>query len=153
MTFAPFFHVGILVEDIDAAAERFHETLGLTFRPAVTARLERFADPEPRLLEPRFTYSFEGPPYLELVQMTDSALHAPALGEGLHHLGIWLPDSRRGIADLERRGLRREASIQRPDGTAQVWFNDPADLHGTRVEFLDEEGRTGWEAQYGAGAG
>ena len=150
MTIAPHFHVGILVEDLDEATRRFSTVLGITFRSPVTAHLEYFADPVPRPLDPRFTYSYEGPPYLELVEMTDSSLHSPHQGEGLHHIGVWLPDPKRAIAEMERQGVRREASIQNPDGSTLVWFNDGASLHGTRIEFIDEGMRLEWEGTYGA---
>lgn len=150
MTFIPYFHVGILVPDIEEAMARFSEVLGLSFRRPVTAQIDHFADPTPREFEATFTYSYEGPPYFELIEMADSLLHSPSNGEGLHHVGIWSPNLQAAIPEFEAAGLGHEASILGPRGEPLVWFNKAADLHGTRIEFLDDGGmRATWDEQFG----
>ena len=59
--YVPFFHVGILVRDIDRAAEDFSAILGLQFEPVRTA-------PVVTGETNRFCYSLQGPPYLGLVE-------------------------------------------------------------------------------------
>jgi catechol 2,3-dioxygenase-like lactoylglutathione lyase family enzyme len=113
--YVPFFHVGILVRDIDQAAEDFKALLGLRFEPVRAAPMVTGE-------VGRFRYSLEGPPYLELVQMTGSGLLAPAHGEGLHHIAFSEPDvpgrcaAFGGEADTVVQGGRR----------------GPGDLHAAR---------------------
>ena len=75
--YAPFFHVGALVRDIDQAAADFAEILGLRFEPVRSAPLVSGE-------VMRFCYSLQGPPYLELVQMAETSV------------GLWAPSRARG---------------------------------------------------------
>ena len=61
--YVPFFHVGVLVRDIEQAAVDFGKLLGLRFEPVRTAPL---VTGEPM----RFCYSLPGPPFIELVDKT-----------------------------------------------------------------------------------
>jgi hypothetical protein len=63
----PFFHLGILVRDIDQAARDFSALLGLRFEPVRAA-------PVVTGEVMRFRYSLDGPPFLELVQMAGSGI-------------------------------------------------------------------------------
>ena len=85
--YVPFFHVGVLVRDIDQAAEDFGQTLGLRFEPVRSAPLVTGETM-------RFCYSLAGPPYLELVQMaaTSLGIWGPEQAEGLHHIAFADPD-------------------------------------------------------------
>ena len=75
--YVPFFHVGVLVRDIEQAAVDFGELLGLRFEPVRSAPL---VTGEPM----RFRYSLAGPPFIELVQMADTSLGigAPSRARG-----------------------------------------------------------------------
>ena len=61
--YEPHFHVGILVKDIEAAAADFIALLGVEFEP-VHAQQVGTGDTV------RLCYSLQGPPYLELMEMT-----------------------------------------------------------------------------------
>jgi catechol 2,3-dioxygenase-like lactoylglutathione lyase family enzyme len=127
--YAPFFHVGALVRDIDQAAADFAEILGLRFEPVRSAPLVSGE-------VMRFCYSLQGPPYLELVQMAETSvgLWGPEQGEGLHHIAFADPDvpgrcaTFGGQADTVVRGGE--------GGPARVIFTRPEALHGIRVEYL-----------------
>jgi catechol 2,3-dioxygenase-like lactoylglutathione lyase family enzyme len=125
--YVPFFHVGILVRDIDQAAEDFEALLGLRFEPVraapmVTGEMSRFR------------YSLQGPPYIELVQMTGSGLLAPAHGEGLHHIAFSEPDVPGRCAAF---GGEADTVVQGEGGVARVIFTRPGALHGIRAEYLE----------------
>ena len=51
---------------------------------------------------------------------------------------------RREVPPVEK-GLTVEARVQLDDGTLLTAFNDPNDLHGVRVEFIDDRDRTRME--------
>ena len=124
--YVPFFHVGILVRDIDRAAEDFSALLGLRFEPVrsapvVTGQMNRFC------------YSLQGPPYLELCQMS-SGIWGPEHGEGLHHIAFAEPDVPGRCAVF---GDGADPIVLGEAGAARVIFTRPEVLHGVRAEYLE----------------
>jgi catechol 2,3-dioxygenase-like lactoylglutathione lyase family enzyme len=127
--YVPFFHVGVLVRDIDQAAEDFGQTLGLRFEPVRSAPLVTGETM-------RFCYSLAGPPYLELVQMADTSLGiwGPDQGEGLHHIAFADPDVPGSCAAF---GGQADTVVGGgAGGSPRVIFTRPEALHGIRVEYL-----------------
>lgn len=125
--YKPFFHVGILVPNVEAAAADFSARLGLEFEPTRTGQV---ASGE----EMRYRYSLQGPPYLELVEMTGEGIWAPE-GAGLHHIAFAEPDIERRCAIFD--DLADEV-VPGEDGTPRVVFTRPEALHGVRVEYLTD---------------
>jgi catechol 2,3-dioxygenase-like lactoylglutathione lyase family enzyme len=128
-TYVPFFHVGVLVRDIDQAAEDFGALLGLRFEPVRSAPLVTG-----EIM--RFRYSLAGPPYLELVQMADTSLGiwGPDVGEGLHHIAFADPDVPGSCAAF---GGQADTVVGGGEGgSPRVIFTRPEALHGIRVEYL-----------------
>jgi hypothetical protein len=123
-----FFHVGILVRDVEAARGDFAARLGVEFEPVHSQQL---ATGETT----RFCYSLQGPPYLELVEMTGTGSWSPEQPEGFHHIGVPDPDmpgrcaAFSGQFDLIAPG---------PDAASPlVVLTAPEALHGVRVEYFD----------------
>jgi len=139
MTASPFYHFGILVEDLDAAIERFADLFGLTFNDPATFRLNRLADPEEHRLDVRVAYSRQGPPYLEIIEATGDGLYAPSQGLGFHHVGLWDPaiDTNRETY-LSEKALRSEARVITSAGGTFAWCSQPSSACGIRFEFVDE---------------
>lgn len=134
---APYFHVGILVGDLEAAMERFSRVLGLRFGPV--SDTQTAVESETTSVEHiRATYSLDGPPFLELIAGSGDGLFSLRNGEGLHHLGIWWPS---GFDDYNRRPVGRDlSSLQRictVSSEPSIWLTAPERLHGVRLEFLD----------------
>lgn len=125
--YVPFFHVGILVRDIDSAARDFSAVLGLEFEPTRTAPV---ATGEMM----SFRYSLQGPPYLELVQMAGSGIWTPEQGEGLHHIAFADPDLPGRCAAFDGQA---DTVVPGEGGTPRVIFTRPEALHGIRVEYLE----------------
>jgi len=122
-----FFHVGILVRDVEAARADFTARLGLEFEPVHS---QQIATGETT----RFCYSLQGPPYLELVEMTGAGSWSPDQPEGFHHLGLSDPDVPGRCAAL---GPGAELIAPGPDGSPLVALTPPEALHGVRVEYFD----------------
>jgi len=108
--YVPFFHVGILVRDIDQAAEDLEALLGLQFEPVRAAPMVS-GDIG------RFRYSLQGPPYLELVQIAFSEPDVPSRCAAF--------------------GGEADAVVQGEGGVARVIFTRPGALHGIRAEYLE----------------
>jgi len=124
--YEPHFHVGILVKDIEAAAADFTALLGVEFEP-VHAQQVGTGDTV------RLCYSLQGPPYLELMEMTGSGVWSPGQGEGLHHIGVSDPSVSGRCAAFGEVDMISPGG----DGSPLVAMTRPGALHGVRVEYLD----------------
>jgi catechol 2,3-dioxygenase-like lactoylglutathione lyase family enzyme len=145
MTGTPHSHVGFLVENLEAAMARFTEVLGVTFNEPREVYFDHLHDPEPRQTMIRIAFSKEGPPHYELIEGDRAGMYALDAGEGIHHVGVWEPDAEHRMEALMARGVAVEARVMLSDGSLLTWFNDPADLHGVRVEFVDDADRPTFE--------
>jgi hypothetical protein len=125
--YVPFFHVGILVRDIEIAAGDFSAVLGLEFEPVRTA-------PVVSGEMMRFRYSLQGPPYLEIVEMAGSGIWAPDRGEGLHHIAFADPDVRGRCTAFDGRA---DTVVRGEGDSVRVIFTRPEALHGIRAEYLE----------------
>ena len=135
----PFFHVGILVADIDAAIARFSDTLGLAFAPVMDAPVQLRGADETVDLTMKATYSREGPPHIELIQgQHEDGIFSLSGGERIHHLGCWAPSLDAGEAVCLPTLYAVHQVPGQPPG---MLLTDPAALHGVVMEFLDEAGR------------
>jgi catechol 2,3-dioxygenase-like lactoylglutathione lyase family enzyme len=128
--YQPFFHVGILVRDIEAAAADFGARLGVRFEPVRSGSVVSGETC-------RFAYSVQGPPYIELVEMTGTGTWDPAQGEGLHHIGFADPDVPGRCAIFDGAA---DPVIQGDGGLLRVIFTRPSALHGVRCEYLESAG-------------
>lgn len=125
--YEPYFHVGILVRDIEAARADFGALLGVEFEPVSGTQV---ATGEMT----RFCYSLQGSPYLELMEMTGTGNWSPELGEGVHHLGLSDPSVPGRCAAF---GDRTDLISAAEDGTPRVVLTRPEALHGVRIEYFD----------------
>jgi catechol 2,3-dioxygenase-like lactoylglutathione lyase family enzyme len=125
--YVPFFHVGILVRDVEAARADFTAMLGLEFEPVHSRQI---ATGETT----RFCYSLPGPPYLELVEMTGAGSWSPEQPEGFHHIGVSDPGVPVRCAAF---GLGVELIAPGADGSPLVALTPPQALHGVRVEYFN----------------
>ena len=124
-----YFHIGILVKDVEAARADFTASLGVEFEPVHS---QQIATGETT----RFCYSLQGPPYLELVEMTGTGSWSPEQPEGFHHIGLSDPDMPARCAAF---GAWGGADRTRADGSPLVALTPPEALHGVRVEYFDAE--------------
>jgi catechol 2,3-dioxygenase-like lactoylglutathione lyase family enzyme len=143
-----FFHLGLLVEDIEAAMARFSETLGLTFTAPTRTRVDHLVEDGlgTRSVDITVAYSQEGPPYYELIESHPDGLYGRQHGEGFHHLGFWEPRPDDRLRQLtEVHGLRWEASQRTDSGATVVTYCYPDEMHGIRLELVDEARRPAME--------
>ena len=122
-----YFHIGILVKDVEAARADFTARLGVQFEPVHS---QQIATGETS----RFCYSLQGPPYLELVEMSGTGSWSPDQPEGFHHIGLSDPDVPARCAAF---GDRVDLIAPSADGSPLVALTPPEALHGVRVEYFD----------------
>ena len=109
-------HVGVAVEDLDAAVELYQRVFGaeLTHRASnedLTAAFLRAGEAELELLQP-------------LRDDTPVGKFLAKRGPGIHHIAVAVPDIDRAMADARAQGLEMIDEAPR------------IGLHGTRIAFI-----------------
>src|ERR1700761_4262833 len=79
-----FFHVGVIVEDIDAAIEELSRALGLEFNEPHEST---YGDSHIKVC-----YSLQGPPFLELIQGEPGSMWSTTGGPHADHVGYFVDD-------------------------------------------------------------
>ncbi|HEY4224338.1 MAG TPA: VOC family protein [Pseudolysinimonas sp.] len=132
-------HVGILVPDLEEAIERWSAATGYTFSPIARYRTPRYSDHSdatPHFHDARMSFSRQGPPQIELLEVTGSGTHGPEQ-LGIHHLGFrGIDDPAQRLAELEVLGLRSDGLSLDEQGRLLLCFTDKRDLDGIRLELI-----------------
>ncbi len=138
-----FGHVGIAVDDLEAARDGLARVLGLAFGPVEQVEAQQVR------------VCFAAAAGIELVQATSE--HNPALpimphpiasflgrhGQGLHHLSFAVPDVAAAIETLHARGVRTLTDEPQPGAHgARVVFLHPDDCEGILIELCEESDAT-----------
>lgn len=128
----PFHHVGILVEDLDEASEEFGRLLGITFGEPREVVLEASDGNDYPVF---FTYSVQGPPFIELIVAMEHGPWSRALGLGVHHIGFERIDLEPTLTRLETLS-DDPATVFRRLGELRAAYLDPTLAANVRVELM-----------------
>jgi catechol 2,3-dioxygenase-like lactoylglutathione lyase family enzyme len=128
-----YFHVGIIVSDLDEAQEVLGRQLGLDW----------WDEPNQNVYDGsvlRVCYSLGEPPFVELVQGVPGGGWEPSAAPRIDHLGYWSDDLENDRDDLVARGMPVDI-----DGLAHGtrFTYHRADNGGFRVELVDVVYREG----------
>jgi hypothetical protein len=129
----PFYQVGAVVPDLDAAREELSAALGLVW-----------SEPRDFAIGPwsvRVCFAKDGPPWLELLEGSPGSPWDPAGGARLDHVGSWTDDLGGESDRLAAEGAAIELDA-RPYGATAIYHRLP--LSGLRVELLGLAGRDGF---------
>jgi hypothetical protein len=146
------FHLGVVVPDLDAAAQELGVLLNLTWTDVVETPVRQ---QRPHGLEEyvmRVVYSTGVAPHLEVIEAIPDSLFAldPARNR-LHHFGIWIDDLEAESARLHALGMPRISTLLRDDGGPPlIAFHARPD--GERLELCDASLRPGFSAWISGGA-
>jgi catechol 2,3-dioxygenase-like lactoylglutathione lyase family enzyme len=141
-----FSHVGILVEKLEEAMERFTASLGVRFVGPIERSSSRMIDAAGNdVTKPfRLAYGETGPPHYELIELQHDHYYSRAHGEGFHHLGWWADDIARAVEELRAQGIEPELTLRRANGEPTAVYFAPGALHNLRVELVDGRLREGF---------
>ena len=125
-------HLGVVVDDLQAAASTWGETLGFT----LTGEEEL---PE-RGLAVRFVDT--GGNRVELIAATREDSEVSGFlnkrGEGLHHVCVRVDDIEAALAGMKQRGARLINETPQPGaGGSRVAFLHPKGTHGVLLELVE----------------
>jgi catechol 2,3-dioxygenase-like lactoylglutathione lyase family enzyme len=131
-------HIGILVPNLEQAIERWSAVTGYTFSPIARYRTDHWSDssnPTPHHHDARISFSKEGPPQIELMEVTGSGAHG-ASQLGFHHLAIRGLAAEAKLAELGDLGIRSDGRSIDADGRLLLFFTQKHDLDGIRIEYI-----------------
>jgi hypothetical protein len=140
------FHLGRVVEDLDAAMSTIGANLAISWAPVQERTIAVLtAGGEARDEPLRFTYSVDGPPHIELIEAGAGSLWQPTPDGGLHHVGIFAEH----VAVAPGPGMELEFGGREGRGVAGfAYYSSPG---GIRVELVDARRRASFAAWF-AGA-
>lgn len=128
----PFFQVGLLVKDLDAARDELGRAVGLEWGETLVREAGEWSM--------RTCFSLQGPPYVELIEGPPGSPWDPGELPHIDHIGFWALDIPLAKERLEREGLELEI-----DGSA-LGSAVPFSYHrsraaGVRIELIDDSAR------------
>lgn len=127
-------HVGIVVNDLDAALATYCDQWGFHL-------VQRVAVPDQHV---EAAFLDAGNSAVELIMPTDSesgtARFLKNRGEGVHHLCFEVDDIEEALATVRSQGLRLVDETPRQGIHGLVAFVHPKASHGTLIELLQRSG-------------
>ena len=147
-------HIGILVADLEQGIKRWGDATGYRFSPITRYKTDRYVDrtnPAPHHHETRTSMSWQGPPYIELLEVSGTGTHGPDQ-LGVHHIGFVQDGQEEACAvlrELAAMGIPDDGRSLDTEGLPLLWFTAPEALDGIRLEIIapvgqpvvDERGR------------
>ena len=123
-------HIGIAVNDLQAALAFYRDALGLHVEPPEEIPSEHV----------RAHFVPVGGPALELLEATspESAIarHLEKRGPGIHHITLRIDDIHAAVAQMQVKGIRLLGDAPRPGAEGSlIAFVHPASTHGVLVEL------------------
>jgi catechol 2,3-dioxygenase-like lactoylglutathione lyase family enzyme len=128
------YHVGIVVDDLDAALDELGRVLGHEFGPEVDVEQRVHLPGGDQTVRFRFRFS-RTEPRVEVIQAQPGTLWVPAAGGAGHHLGFWSDDVAADGAALAQAGYTFEAAGTDESGNPRWAYHRSAG--GLRIELVD----------------
>ena len=138
------FHVGMVVDDLDAAMAELSELFGYAWCPPMAVETPVRLPGGDITLDLCFAYSATTP-RVEVVRSVPGTPWVPA-DSGLHHVGYWSDDLAGDAARLMAGGYTEEAAGVRADG-APIWSYHRSP-QGPRIELVSREIKPGLEGYW-----
>jgi hypothetical protein len=142
------FHWAIVVENFDLSAESIGRNLGYTFAESIVSHRPflNSVSGEADSCRLRVSYSRQGPPYLELIEILEPgpAFTFADIGR-IHHLGLWCDDLAAAEADLAASGSPY-FQIQSDNGDLFGLLSEHSPDFGARIEYAPITARPTVEA-------
>jgi hypothetical protein len=134
----PYFQVGVLVEDIEAAREELGTALGLEWSDIVVRENGDWTI--------RVCFAKQGPPYLELIEGPPGSPWEATHGSRIDHIGYWADDLGESKQRLDDAGIAMEHDGSTHGG---VFTYQRGRKSGLRIELIDASGRAAFYERWG----
>ncbi len=132
-----YFHIGMIVPDLEKAVARFSDVLGIRFAEPATFHIPCLEDPEAHEGQLVAAFSMTKPPYYELIQAAGNGITSAALAGRILYFACWETDMAGRLQKLKSQGVGLGALFRMdPKSTPFAMITKP-DLFGTRIEYVD----------------
>src|SRR6516165_7158961 len=99
------YHTGLIVNDLDKAMAQMSGALGLQWAPPKESVAPLLCPNGVLPRQVRFTYSLQGPHFVELLEQIDAGPYLSLTGgRYIHHLGYFTDDLPAAAEELEAQG-------------------------------------------------
>jgi hypothetical protein len=132
---ANFYHTGIVVPELGAAAERLSTMAGYTWTKPIEGPVPIRTNAGTQTVDLRFVYSMEAP-HLELIEEVPGTPWMAAPGNAVHHLGYFTDDFDASATALADAGFTLEM-FHTSDGERPSLFAYYRSPDAVRVELVD----------------
>jgi quinol monooxygenase YgiN/catechol 2,3-dioxygenase-like lactoylglutathione lyase family enzyme len=134
-----FFHIGMVVPDLDQAMARYSDVLGIEFTEPHVYDIPRLEDPYPHPFKLTCAFSRTEPPYYELIQADgEGIVSAAQIGKILYY-GVWETDMAGRLESLRAAGVGIDAVFRPGPGETPFALITAPDLLGARLEYVGIE--------------
>lgn len=135
------YHTGIIVDSLDNAMAAMGDALRLDWAPPRGSTVPLECPDGVVGREVRFTYSLQGPHFVELLEQIDDRPYRNVTGgRRVHHLGYYTDDLRGAAAMLEAKGYRRELNgVDDDGGIGRATFHHNPEAPGMWIELVSHE--------------
>jgi hypothetical protein len=129
----PPYHVGIVVENIERSTAELTALLRVDWAQLERREVRQLVHDTIVDTDAAFTFSMQGPPYLELIERRDGTIWEQA---GLHHIGLWSDDADAESERFVASGCRMAAvMIDADDRPGSARYHESSD--GYLIEIVD----------------
>lgn len=139
---ADYYHTGIVVADLDQAAERLSAAGGYRWTKPMEYTIAVTTADGPMEIPFRLVYSIDAT-HIELIQQVPGSVWVSAPRNAVHHLGYWCDDVDAVGRRLQHCGYTLEV---RPDGDLGMAFAYYLDPLGVRIELVNRAMFGDWAA-------
>lgn len=132
------YHVGIVVDDMEAARARLRDVLGVTWGPVMHLDAVDYRDGAGTdlVLPTTMCYS-TGTPCLELIEEVPGSVWVRNASSNLHHIGFWSDQLGADSAELRGAGCPLQLCGRSADTVPVSFAYHHDDELGVRIEVVD----------------
>ena len=131
-----FFHVGVVVADLDQAVARYSDVLGVDFTEPAVFDIPRLEDPLPHPFKLTAVFSRTEPPYYELIQAEGDGIVSIAQAGRILYYGVWEPDMAGRLDRLRAQGVGIDAAFRMDAESVPFAVITAPSLLGARIEYV-----------------
>jgi catechol 2,3-dioxygenase-like lactoylglutathione lyase family enzyme len=145
MTIETYFHIGVIVPNLEQAMATYSRILGLTFTQPAVNTVPILEDPLPHEQVVHVAFSEDGPPYYELIEASGDGIFSARQEAQILYLGLWEPDMDSRMKLLAEQGIGLDAVARAAEGATPDWIITQPDILGIRLEYVNTDDRSGIE--------
>ncbi|GAB1643428.1 antibiotic biosynthesis monooxygenase [Krasilnikovia sp. MM14-A1259] len=131
-----FFHIGMVVPDLDKAVARYSDVLGIEFTEPHTYEIPRLEDPYPHPFKLTCVFSRTEPPYYELIQAEGEGIVSAAQAGKILYYGLSETDMAGRLEKLRAQNVGIDALFRPSAGATPFAIITAPDLLGARLEYV-----------------